>query len=362
MRWTVLLSSVVSVLLLVPARAHAQSFGAATLGVEVGTATRQLLQTVIPEPVAGAYPTPPSPELRVELSDWVDPSSHSTARVGRACEQRYVAYLTGTRGLNYLEFKLFNDSESEVVVDARSRVFERTFRTHARTRHGFRKLPVRIAAHSGQLLLLELEKRLFYRLREFDFVFDLSFADGRRCQLKVEFARKLPAAPATFKTLSRYDMGVSAGPYLTSGSLRDTVGPVGSTTTLSLSWYPAVQHGVRLEFGVDSLGGYRFAGGWRLVSGYEYRIFLTPRVSYSVGIGAGAYLFTANPDDPASSARWALLVRESMQWKFDLPVFSAMDMALAPTLTFGVLPGGRLGATEVTGALYTGALELIIGM
>jgi len=157
-------------------------------------------------------------------------------------------------------------------------------------------------------------------------------------------------------------LGVAAGPYLTSGRLRDTVGPVGSTTALSLSWHPAVQHGVRLEFGVDSLGGSRFAGGLLMLSGYEYRIFLNPRVSYSVGIGAGAYAFTAGPDDPTATTRWALLMRESMQWKFDLAVFTALNLALAPTLTLGVLPGGRFGESEVTGALYTGALELIIGM
>src|SRR5437868_9609551 len=121
---SIFLGSVVSSALLVSAGAHAESFAASTLGVEVGAATRQLLQAVIPEPVANAYPRPQSPESRVELSDWVDPSSRSTARVGRACEQRYVAYLTGTRLHNYLELQLFNDSDAEVVIEARSQIFE----------------------------------------------------------------------------------------------------------------------------------------------------------------------------------------------------------------------------------------------
>lgn len=352
-------SSVVSGFLLVPARARATSVGEEA---SVSAATRTLLSVVIPEPVAAAYPSPRTAEQRVELSDWVDPNGHSTARVGRACEQRYAAYLTGTRELNYLELKLFNDSGTKVIIDARSRIFEQTFRTHGTTRHGFADMPVPVAKHSGKLLLFGLEKRLFYQLRRFDVAFDVAFEDGRTCRMQVEFSRSLPAAPATFKVFSRYDMGVSAGARFASGSLGDTVGHVGSTTALFLDWYPEVQHGVRFEFAVDSLASYDFAGALLFLPSYQYRIFLNPRVSYAFGIGAGAYLFTANVNMPGSVARWALLVRERMQLKFEVPAFTTLSLALCPTLTFGVLPGGPFGPHELSGGLYTGTLELILGM
>ena len=346
-----------------PARARAQSVEEAVFKVLLETATRTLLNVVIPEPVTVAQPTPTRPKPHVELSDWVDPSSHSTARVGRACGQRYVAYLTGTRALNYLEVKLFNDSDSKVVINARSPVFEQVFRRRGRAQYGFRGMPVAVAEHSGKLLLLQLEKARFYELRRFDVELSVSFSDGRTCPIKVEFSRSLPAAPATFRALSKFDFGTSYGVQFRSGSLRDAAGQVGSSAALFLEWYPEVQHGVRFELVTDSLDSHDYAGALLMLPSYGYRIFFTPRLSYEFGIGAGAYMFTAYANMPGSATRWALLVSERMQLKFEIsPNLKAVNLALSPTLTFGVLPGGPFGPRELSGALYTGTVALILGM
>ena len=92
--------SIVAGGLLATPRARGQSFGDALLALNVEAATRALLDGIIPEPVP--RPVLAYPKQRVELSDWIDPSTGSTARVGRSCEQRYVAYLTGTQLINYL--------------------------------------------------------------------------------------------------------------------------------------------------------------------------------------------------------------------------------------------------------------------
>ena len=358
LRLAIFLLGVLGELSLLTTRARAQSVGEALLQVFVGGATRGLLNALIPEPVA----TPPTPEPHVELSDWVDPVSGSTAHVGRACEQRYVAYLTGTRGLNYLEVKLFNDSEQEAVIAARSRAFGGTLRPWPGSRHG---RPVRAPGHSGKFLRYELEKPRFHELRQFEVVFELSFADGRTCQMRADFARVLPAAPSTFKLYSKAEVGLSYGFYVASGSLRDAVGQVGAGDSVSASWFPALQHGVRLELGSARLHhSDRFAAGTLVLPSYEYRIFLSPRVTYSFGIGAGAYVFTGYHDMPDSDARWALLVRERMQLKLELfpPDRENLNFALCPTVTFGVLSGGPFGPHELSGGLYTGALEVILSL
>lgn len=362
-RWVVFASSLVSSGLLVPARARAKPPEEALFELGLEAATRLLLAGVVPEPVVSTVPTLPKPEPRTELSDWIDPSSHSTSRSGRACEQRYVAYLTGTRTRNYLEVKLFNDSDAEVTIDARSRVFEQTIERLGRTRQGFHNMPVRVAKHSGKLLVLGLEKLRFYQLKQFDVVFDLAFEDERTCQIRIEFSRTLPAAPATFKALSKYAVGLSLGAHLASGPLADAVDPVGTTATVFLNWYPAEQHGVRFEFGQDLLQGDRFRVGFLLLCGYQYRFFFNPYLSYSFGIGAGPYLFTVYQDTPSSAARWALLVREQIQLKYEpFPDRSWMNVALGPTLTFGVLPGGPFGPRELSGGLYTGMVEVSFGL
>lgn len=362
-RWVVFVLSAISGLSLLPAPARAESLAEAVVEVLVGAATRTLLNVVIPERVATAHPSPPTPEPRVELSDWVDPSSHSTAKVGRACEQRIVTYLTGTRRFNFLEVKLFNDSDTNVTIDAHSRVFTPAMETTVNARHGFRGMPLRVPAHSGKLLVLGLQKSLFYQLKQFDFVFDVSSGPGRTCQMKVEFSRSLPALTTTFKAASKRDIGVSLGAHLTAGPLRESVGALGQNTTTSMTWHIAVQHGVRAEFSLDSLGGDRFKVGLLLIPGYEYRHFFNPRLSYTFGIGAGPYLFTVNQEQPASAARWAMLVRERMQLQYELSTDQRpLSLALCPTLTFGAFPGGPFGPHELSGGFYTGAMELLIRM
>ncbi|HYP77023.1 MAG TPA: hypothetical protein VER12_13740 [Polyangiaceae bacterium] len=361
-RWAICFFAMFFACSAAPRLGRAESAGEASIGALLREDTRRSLQVVIPEPVVAAEPSPVRPAQRVELSDWVDPRSHSTARTGRACEQRYVAYLTGTRALNYLELKLFNDSDDEVVIDAGSRVFERTLRMHGTTHRGFPGLPLPVAKHSGKLLLLELEKLLFYELSKFDVVISVSRADGGTCSIKLEFTRTLPAAPTTFKILSRYDVGTSFGARVASGSLAETVGRVGSTATLFLDWYSLMQHGVRFEFAADSLRSDRFAGALLFLPSYQYRIFLNPRVSYVFGIGAGAYLFTAEPDTPGAVARWTLLLRERMQLRFELPEITSLVLALCPTLTLGGLPGEPFAPPELSGGIYTGTVELIVGM
>ena len=132
--------------LLATPRARGQSSGDALLALTVEAATRALIDGIIPEPVdrpAVAYPV-----QRVELSDWIDPSTGSTARVGRSCEQRYVAYLSSTRRLNYLELKLFNDSAGQVVIAAHSPEIEKMSPgPYKRVRK-----PVPVAGHSGTYL------------------------------------------------------------------------------------------------------------------------------------------------------------------------------------------------------------------
>jgi len=360
-RWAVVLASVVGGSLATPA-ACAQSFGdvLAAVGMAgVAAATRVLLDAAIPEPVERPAP---KPEARVELSDWIEPGTGSTAHVGRACEQRYVAFLTGTRYSNYLDVKLFNDSDDGVAIVARSPVFEDANGPASESRETFRGKRYRAAAHSGQYFSYELEKARFYKLKRFDVVFEFSFARGRTCQSKVEFSRVLPSALSTFKVRPRLDGVVSLGAYLASGSLRDSIGQAGTTTGLSFGWYPTLQHGIRFETSLDNLDSDRFAFGSLLLPSYEYRIFFGPRVTYSFGIGAGAYLFVAHQDLPISDSRAALIVRERMRLKFELPAFSALDIALGPVVTFGVLPGGPFGPRELSGALYSGSLELSVMM
>jgi hypothetical protein len=102
-----------------------------------------------------------------------------------------------------------------------------------------------------------------------------------------------------------------------------------------------VQRGVGFEFAQDQLHGDRFRLGFFLLPGYAYRKSLTPSLWYSFGIGAGPYLFTVYEDVPAS-ARWAPLVRERMQLKSEpFPESQFLNLALGPTVTFGVLPGGE---------------------
>jgi hypothetical protein len=358
-RWAVVLASVVGGLLATPA-ARAQSFGEKLLFMTLEAATSALLDTVIPEPVH--HPSVKTPEARAELSDWVDPSTGSTAHVGRACEQRYVAYLTGTRYSNYLEVKLFNDSDDDVAIVARSPVFEEANGPAPDSREKFRGKPYRAGRHSGTYLSYMLEKARFYELRHFAVVFELSFANGRTCQTKIDFSRVLPAALSSFKIYSNKDAALTYGVHGATGSLLDSVGPVGTTTSISFGWFPAMQHGLRFEASFDNFDSDRFAFGVLLLPSYEYRIFFGPRVSYSFGIGAGAYLFTVHADVPVSYSHWALMVRERMQLKFELPEFNVLHFALGPVVTFGVLPGGPFGPRELSGALYTGSLELSITM
>jgi len=340
--------------------ARAESLGEALFkGFGTGV-TRVLLDALIPEPVVRA--SPPLPQARVELSDWVDPRTGSTARVGRACELRYVLYLTGTRYSNYLEVKLFNDSDDEVAIVARSPAFEEANDSNPNSREKFHGKPYRAVGHSGKYLSYELEKARFYKLRHFDVVFDLSFANGRTCRTKVEFLRVLPMALSTFKINPRLDTAVTLGAYLASGPLRGSIGQAGSTSAISIGWFPAMQHGIRFEGSFSNLHGSRFALGVLLLPSYEYRIFFGPRVSYSFGIGAGANLFAVYEGMPASDARWALMVRERMQLKFELPKVGMLQFALGPVVTFGVLPGGPFGPRELSGTFYTGSLELTIGM
>lgn len=368
MHRAVVFASVVVGLLATPL-ARAQSVGEALLALTITAATDVLLAAVIPEPVA--RPSVPAPEAHVELSDWVDPNTGSTARAGRACEQRYVAYLTGTRGANYLEVKLFNDSADEVVIVARSPELEEASLLVPDAGRNAHKWPFRAAGHSGLFLGYRLEKARFHRLKRFEVTFELSFSTGHTCRMNVEFSRVLPAAPSSFKIYSKLDFGATFGVHLASGSLRDAIGAVAASSGISISWFPAVQHGVRFEAGFDRMDRHRFAGGTLLLPAYEFRIFLGPRVTYSFGIGAGAYLFTASEDVPADpyedvpvdAARWALQVRERMQLKVELlPPRWFIDLALGPVVTFGVFPGGPFGPRELSGALYTGSLELTVSM
>jgi hypothetical protein len=350
LRWALVLASVVGGLS-TTAGARAESLGVA-LFIGFGTAvTRVLLDALIPEPVV--HVSPPLPEVRAELSDWIDPSTGSTARIERACDQRYVAYLTGTRYSNYLEVKLFNDSDDTVVIAPHSRAFD-GMSQHARK--------LRIVGHSGKYLSYELEKERFYELRQFDVVFELSFANGRTCQTKVEFSRVLPAALSTYRIYSKHDVGFTYGVRLASGSLRDSIGQAGATRGISFGWFPAVQHGIRFEASFDNLDSDRFAFGALLLPAYEFRMFFGSRFSYSFGVGAGAYLLPVRDGVPPSYARGALLLRERMQLKFELPEFSMIQLALGPVVTFGVLPGGPFGWSELTGALYTGSIELSVRM
>jgi hypothetical protein len=104
---------------------------------------------------------------------------------------------------------------------------------------------------------------------------------------------------------------------------------------------------------------FRFARGVLRLPSYEYRVFSSPRVSYSFGIGAGADVFTVYDDVPTSYARRALMIRERMQLAFELlPSGSSLSVALGPAVTFGALPGGPFGPREL---LYTGSAELTLG-
>jgi len=53
-----------------------------------------------------------------------------------------------------------------------------------------------------------------------------------------------------------------------------------------------------------------------------------------------------------------------MQLKLELfpPDRENLNFALCPTVTFGVLPGGPFGPHELSGGLYTGALEVILSL
>ncbi|HYQ29076.1 MAG TPA: hypothetical protein VER04_17720, partial [Polyangiaceae bacterium] len=93
-RWAICFFAMFFACSAAPRLGRAESAGEASIGALLREDTRRSLQVVIPEPVVAAEPSPVRPAQRVELSDWVDPRSHSTARTGRACEQRYVAYLT----------------------------------------------------------------------------------------------------------------------------------------------------------------------------------------------------------------------------------------------------------------------------
>ena len=182
-------------------------------------------------------------------------------------------------------------------------------------------------------------------------MFEFSSANGRTCQAKLEFSRVLPALPSTFRSHNKTDWGLSAGLHVATGSLGDSIGQVGVSRALALSWFPAMQHGIRFEVGMDDLHSNRFALGLLLMPSYEYRAFFSPRLSYSFGIGAGAYLCTVRDGVPTSSSRWALMVRERMQLAVDLfPQWVSLE--LGPAVTFGVLPGGPFGPRELTGALY----------
>ena len=242
--------------------------------------------------IGGLLPTakPARAELRrSELNDWVDPSTGSTAHAGRACEQSYVARLTGTRAINYLELELSNDSDDEVAITLHSQAFGGQLRRYDSDSRP--EKPVHALGNSWKFLSYQLDKPPFYRLRQFDVELHLSFSDGRTCQVKVEFSRALPAAPATYKISPYFEVGGGYGVYAASGSLRDAVGNVGASSTAFISWYPAVQHGLRVESGYDRLHGDRFGSGIHWLLGYEYRIFLGPRFTYAFGVGAGAYRF-----------------------------------------------------------------------
>jgi len=325
--------------------------------------------------------TPPPEFMGRELSDWIDPRTRATTRLGDACGHRVELRLSGTGHHNFLNITLSNHSEVASTLDDDNVVVE--------FESGLRRRLLVEESHSSSLAPgWRTHRALSFPSKE-DFrgqarmIVELPLAlEGRgQCVIRMTIERwpGMPDSPGTYVPHTTLEVYFTGGSRIAaSGGIAELAADHGFSYDFGFGIWPWVNHGFFLEGGSDFYGdravsrimpGRTFdhpqISQTTLYVGYAFRVRAMPWLwlGYSLGTGPSAIeLSDDNKDQGPYFTRAVLPLRERLSFNFVfLKLKDGSEFGLAPTLAHTYVPFGSYGPMDPTGHTLNALVRLVFG-